>query len=68
MISFTPTFFSSISLLVIIPVTDAYCGIGIFANEKARKVVHVEANKYAVRDAIPNTKRNGVKNLAKIVD
>lgn len=46
-------------------VIDAYCGIGtigLVASEKAGKVIGVELNKGAVRDAIQNSKRNGVKN------
>ncbi|SDM18343.1 23S rRNA (uracil(1939)-C(5))-methyltransferase RlmD [Sediminibacillus halophilus] len=46
-------------------VIDAYCGIGtigLIASQKAGKVIGVELNKDAVRDAIQNSKRNGVKN------
>ncbi|GGF27852.1 23S rRNA (uracil-C(5))-methyltransferase RlmCD [Halobacillus andaensis] len=46
-------------------VLDAYCGvgtIGLVASQKAEKVIGVEMNKEAVRDAIQNSKRNGVKN------
>ncbi|MBM7553317.1 23S rRNA (uracil(1939)-C(5))-methyltransferase RlmD [Thalassobacillus pellis] len=46
-------------------VIDAYCGIGtigLIASRKAGKVIGVEQNKDAVRDAIHNSKRNGVKN------
>ncbi|WP_188207210.1 23S rRNA (uracil(1939)-C(5))-methyltransferase RlmD [Alkalibacillus aidingensis] len=46
-------------------VIDAYCGIGtigLVASQKAGKVIGVELNKGAVRDAIRNSKRNGVKN------
>ncbi|SFE88615.1 23S rRNA (uracil(1939)-C(5))-methyltransferase RlmD [Alteribacillus iranensis] len=46
-------------------VIDAYCGIGtigLVASERADKVIGVELNKGAVRDAIRNSKRNGVKN------
>lgn len=46
-------------------VVDAYCGIGtigLIASRKAGKVIGVELNKDAVRDAIHNSKRNGVKN------
>ncbi|KHE68583.1 23S rRNA (uracil(1939)-C(5))-methyltransferase RlmD [Halobacillus sp. BBL2006] len=46
-------------------VIDAYCGIGtigLVASQKAGKVIGVELNKDAVRDAIQNSKRNGVKN------
>ncbi|GAA0592848.1 23S rRNA (uracil(1939)-C(5))-methyltransferase RlmD [Virgibacillus siamensis] len=46
-------------------VVDAYCGIGtigLIASQEAGKVIGVELNKDAVRDAIHNSKRNGVKN------
>lgn len=46
-------------------VIDAYCGtgtIGLVASRKAGKVIGVEVNKDAVRDAIQNSKRNLVKN------
>lgn len=47
-------------------VLDAYCGtgtIGIIASKKAGKVVGVELNSQAVRDAIKNAKRNGAENV-----
>ena len=47
-------------------VLDAYSGIGtigIIASDKAKQVVSVELNRDAVRDAIQNAKRNGVKNV-----
>ena len=47
-------------------VVDAYCGIGtigIIASERAKKVIGVEVNKDAVRDAVANAKRNQVKNI-----
>ncbi len=47
-------------------VVDAYCGtgtIGIIASDKAGKVIGVELNGDAVRDARDNAKRNGVKNI-----
>lgn len=47
-------------------VIDAYCGIGtigIVAAEKAAKVIGVELNKDAVRDAVMNAKLNGIKNI-----
>lgn len=47
-------------------ILDAYCGIGtigIIASDKAKEVISVELNKDAVRDAITNTKKNGIKNL-----
>lgn len=46
-------------------VIDAYCGIGtigLVASEKAGKVIGVELNRDAVRDAIENSRRNGVRN------
>ena len=46
-------------------VLDAYCGtgtIGLIASDLAKKVIGVELNKDAVKDAIVNAKRNGVKN------
>ena len=47
-------------------VVDAYCGtgtIGIIAAAKAGKVIGVELNADAVRDAVGNAKANGVKNI-----
>lgn len=47
-------------------VIDAYCGIGtigIIASGKAGKVIGVELNKDAVRDAVENAKRNGIRNI-----
>lgn len=47
-------------------VIDAYCGtgtIGIIAAERAGKVIGVELNKDAVKDARINAKRNAVKNI-----
>ena len=44
---------------------DAYCGtgtIGLCAAEGARKLIGVELNADAVRDAIENARRNGVRN------
>lgn len=44
---------------------DAYCGIGtigMIASRKASRVVGVELNRDAVRDAIANAKRNGITN------
>ncbi len=46
-------------------VVDAYCGIGtisLTAAEKAKKVIGVELNKEAVRDAVTNAKSNHIKN------
>lgn len=45
---------------------DAYCGIGtigLIASQSAGKVIGVELNKDAVRDAIRNAKNNGAKNI-----
>lgn len=47
-------------------VLDAYCGtgtIGMIASDKAAKVIGVELNGAAVRDARINAKRNGVSNI-----
>lgn len=47
-------------------VVDAYCGtgtIGIIASDKAAKVIGVELNADAVKDARDNAKRNNVKNI-----
>lgn len=47
-------------------VIDAYCGtgtIGILASDYAKKVIGVELNKDAVKDAIGNAKGNGVQNI-----
>lgn len=47
-------------------VMDAYCGtgtIGIIASREAGSVYGVELNRDAVRDAIWNARRNGVKNI-----
>ena len=46
-------------------VLDAYCGvgtIGLIASGRAKQVLGVELNRDAVRDAIANAKRNGIKN------
>lgn len=46
-------------------VVDAYCGIGtisLAAAEKAKKIIGVELNKDAVRDAVTNAKINHIKN------
>jgi 23S rRNA (uracil1939-C5)-methyltransferase len=48
-------------------VVDAYCGIGtigIIAADKAKKVIGVELNKDAVKDAVINAKRNNAGNIA----
>ena len=47
-------------------VIDAYCGvgtIGIIASGKAGKVLAVEQNGQAVKNAIENVKRNSIKNV-----
>lgn len=47
-------------------VVDAYCGtgtIGLIASDKAGKVIGVELNQDAVKDARINAKYNGVKNI-----
>ncbi len=47
-------------------VLDAYCGIGtisLIASESAKEVIAVELNREAVKDAIGNAKRNGIKNV-----
>ena len=47
-------------------VIDAYCGIGtigIAASDKAAKVIGVELNPDAVRDAVVNARKNGIKNI-----
>lgn len=48
-------------------VLDAYCGtgtIGIIASDRAGKVIGVELNPDAVRDARSNAKQNQVKNIS----
>ena len=47
-------------------VFDAYCGIGtigLIASGQAKKVIGVELNKEAVKDAITNAKRNKAENI-----
>lgn len=47
-------------------IIDAYCGtgtIGIIASEHVKKVIGVELNRDAVRDATINAKRNNVSNI-----
>ncbi len=47
-------------------VLDTYCGIGtigLIAARKARKVIGVEVNGDAVKDAISNARRNKIKNV-----
>ena len=46
-------------------VIDAYCGvgtIGLIASRRAGRVIGVEVNRDAVRDAVANAKRNGIQN------
>ncbi|MBU5419264.1 23S rRNA (uracil(1939)-C(5))-methyltransferase RlmD [Acetanaerobacterium sp. MSJ-12] len=46
-------------------VVDAYCGIGtigLLAAGRAKQVLGIERNRDAVRDAIGNARKNGVKN------
>ncbi|MBS4209548.1 23S rRNA (uracil(1939)-C(5))-methyltransferase RlmD [Bacillus sp. FJAT-50079] len=46
-------------------VIDAYCGIGtisLIVSDKVKKVIGVELNKDAVKDAIKNAKNNNIKN------
>ena len=46
-------------------VVDAYCGIGtigLIASDRVSEVIGVELNRQAVKDAIWNARRNGVKN------
>ncbi len=47
-------------------ILDAYCGIGtigMIASDHAKKVIGVELNPEAVRDAVSNAKRNNIKNI-----
>lgn len=47
-------------------VLDAYCGIGtigLIAGKQAGRVIGVELNEDAVRDAVQNAKRNDIKNV-----
>ena len=47
-------------------VVDTYCGIGtigIIASKAAGKVIGVELNQDAVRDAVNNAKMNGIGNI-----
>lgn len=47
-------------------VIDAYCGIGtigLIAASHCKEVIGIELNKEAVKDAIGNAKRNGIKNV-----
>lgn len=48
-------------------IVDAYCGIGtigLIAAAKAKEVIGVELNRDAVRDAVTNARRNGIKNVS----
>lgn len=45
---------------------DAYCGIGtigLIASDKVKKVIGIELNKDAIRDAKTNAKRNEINNI-----
>lgn len=47
-------------------ILDAYCGIGtigMIASEHAKRVIGVELNSDAVKDAVNNAKRNQIKNM-----
>lgn len=47
-------------------ILDAYCGIGtigLIASDHVKKVIGVEVNPAAVKDAVLNAKRNQVKNI-----
>lgn len=47
-------------------ILDAYCGIGtigLIASKKAERVIGVELNRDAVRDAISNARRNKIQNV-----
>lgn len=47
-------------------IIDAYCGIGtigLIASTHVKKVIGVELNRDAVKDAITNAKRNNIKNV-----
>ncbi|MBO5292762.1 MAG: 23S rRNA (uracil(1939)-C(5))-methyltransferase RlmD [Lachnospiraceae bacterium] len=47
-------------------VIDAYCGIGtigLIAADRAHSVIGAELNGSAVKDAVVNAKRNGIKNI-----
>lgn len=47
-------------------VIDAYCGtgtIGLIASKSAGKVIGVELNRDAIRDAVTNAKRNDIHNI-----
>lgn len=47
-------------------VIDAYCGIGtigLIAASHCKEVIGIELNREAVKDAIGNAKRNGIKNV-----
>ena len=47
-------------------ILDAYCGIGtigMIASDRAKRVIGVELNSDAVKDAVNNAKRNDIKNI-----
>ena len=50
---------------------DLFCGtgtIGMFLSRKAKKVIGVEINQYAIEDAKKNAEMNGVSNIEFICD
>lgn len=52
-------------------IIDAYCGIGtisLIASEKVKKVIGVELNKDAIKDAIKNASLNKISNVQFICD
>ncbi len=52
-------------------IVDAYCGtgtIGIIASSKVNKVIGVEVNQSAIKDAIKNARNNNVSNTSFICD
>lgn len=52
-------------------VLDLFCGtgtIGMFLSRKAKKVIGVEINQYAIEDAKKNAEMNGVSNIEFICD
>ena len=52
-------------------IIDAYCGIGtigIVASDHVKKVIGVESNESAIRDAISNARYNDVKNIEFVLD
>ena len=52
-------------------IIDAYCGtgtIGIIASSSVKKVIGIEVNQSAVKDAIKNAKLNEIKNISFVCD